>query len=105
MKTAFSRRSVACMALALGILTVAGGQTWKTLAQARAASTAVQPAQNVRYSEVKESDLKEWLTYLASDELQGRQILRSGDLRQGAQADLVEAPCKMRWNTVDERDL
>src|SRR5689334_14049466 len=78
MRTALSRRLVACIALALGILTAAGGQTWKTMAQARAASTAVQPAQNVRYSEVKEADLKEWLTYLSSDQMQGRQVFTEG---------------------------
>jgi hypothetical protein len=77
MKTAFSRRSVACMALAAGILTVAGGQTWKLAAQAPGASTAVQPA-TVRYSEVKESELRDWLTVLASDQMQGRQVFTEG---------------------------
>jgi len=78
MKTAFSRRSVGCVALALGVLTTAGGHTWKLAAQARAVSTAVQPAQGVRYSEVKESDMKEWLTYLSSDLMQGRQVFTEG---------------------------
>ena len=78
MKLAFSRRSIACVALAFGILTVAGGQSWKLAAQATAASTAVQPASGVRYSQVKESDMKEWLTYLASDQMQGRQVFTEG---------------------------
>jgi hypothetical protein len=78
MKTAFSRRSVACVALVSGILTVAGGQTWKLAAQARAVSTAVQPASGVRYSEVKEADLKDWLTVLSSDQMQGRQVFTEG---------------------------
>jgi hypothetical protein len=78
MKTAFSRRSVACAALISGILTVAGGQTWKLAAQARATSTAVQPAAGVRYSEVKEADLREWLTVLSSDQMQGRQVFTEG---------------------------
>jgi len=78
MKTAFSRRSIACVALAFGVLTVAGGHAWKLAAQARAASTAVQPAQGVRYSEVKESDMRDWLTYLSSDQMQGRQVFTEG---------------------------
>jgi hypothetical protein len=77
MKTAFSRRSIAGMALAVGFLTVAGGQTWKLAAQAPSASTAVQPA-GVRYSEVKESELRDWLTILASDQMQGRQVFTEG---------------------------
>jgi hypothetical protein len=78
MRAAFSRRSIACIALALGVLTVVGGQSWKLAAQNAAASTAVQPATNVRYSQVKESDLKDWLTVLASDEMQGRQVFTEG---------------------------
>ena len=78
MNTAFSRRSIACIALAVGILTVVGGQAWKLAAQAPAPSTAVQPATGVRYSQVKESDLKDWLTVLASDQMQGRQVFTEG---------------------------
>src|SRR5688572_857527 len=78
MKTAFSRRLVGCVALALGVLTAARGHTWKLAAQARAASTAVQPAQGVRYSEDKESDMKEWLTFLSSDLKQRRQVFTEG---------------------------
>jgi hypothetical protein len=77
MKTAFSRRSIACAGLALGIFTIAGGHAWNLAAQARAAATAIQPA-GVRYSEVKEAELKEWLTYLSSDEMQGRQVFTEG---------------------------
>jgi hypothetical protein len=48
------------------------GQPWRLLAQAPA------PATGVRYAQVAESDLREWLTYLASDELQGRQVFTEG---------------------------
>jgi hypothetical protein len=54
------------------LLAVAWGQPWRLLAQAPA------PAAGVRYSQVSESDLREWLSYLASDELQGRQVFTEG---------------------------
>ncbi len=78
MKMAFSRRSIACLALIVGILTVIGAQSLKLAAQSSPASTAVEPATGVRYSEVKESDLMEWLTYLSSDQMQGRQVFTEG---------------------------
>ncbi len=39
---------------------------------------APKPAAGVKYSQVSPQDLKDWLTYLASDELQGRQIYTEG---------------------------
>lgn len=39
---------------------------------------APKPAVGVKYSQVNPADLKDWLTYLASDELQGRQIYTEG---------------------------
>ena len=53
-------------------LAVAWGQPWRLLAQAPA------PATGVRFSQVSESDTREWLSYLASDELQGRQVFTEG---------------------------
>ena len=61
------------MLIAFGVfLTVAWGQPWRLLAQGPA------PATGVRFSQVSESDMREWLTYLASDELQGRQVFTEG---------------------------
>lgn len=39
---------------------------------------APKPATGVKYSQVSPGDLKEWLTYLASDELQGRAMYSEG---------------------------
>src|SRR5688572_24366779 len=44
---------------------------WALLAQ------GPQPAR-VKYARIGQNDLKEWLTYLASDTLQGRQIFTEG---------------------------
>jgi hypothetical protein len=61
------------MVLGVGVfLAVVAGQPWRLLAQAPT------PATGVRYAQVVESDLKEWLSYLASDELQGRQVFTEG---------------------------
>ena len=61
------------MLIAFGVfLTVAWGQPWRLLAQ------GPMPATGVRFSQISESDMREWLTYLASDELQGRQVFTEG---------------------------
>jgi hypothetical protein len=39
---------------------------------------AVKPATNVKFSQVSQDDMRQWLTYLASDELQGRQVFTEG---------------------------
>lgn len=39
---------------------------------------APKPSTGVKYSQVSPQDLKDWLTYLSSDELQGRQIYTEG---------------------------
>src|SRR5262249_33018402 len=39
---------------------------------------SVQPAAGVRYSQIAPDDMKEWLTYLASDELQARRVFTEG---------------------------
>ena len=50
---------------------VASGDVSRLLAQ-------VKPATNVKFSQVGQDDMKEWLSYLASDELQGRQVFTEG---------------------------
>jgi type II secretory pathway pseudopilin PulG len=45
---------------------------------AAAIAQAPHPATGVKYAQVSPSDMKEWLSYLASDELQGRQIYTEG---------------------------
>ena len=59
-------------AAALALLAFAGTlwQPWTVLAQAPAPS-------RVRYAQVSPADLKEWLTYLSSDTLQGRQVVHA----------------------------
>jgi len=47
-------------------------QSWNLVAQ------APQPATGVRYAQIGTDEMKEWLTYLASDELQGRQVFSEG---------------------------
>src|SRR5262245_31037395 len=73
MTKAHYKQLVQTMTLGLcTFLTVAWAQPWRLLAQAPA------PATGVRYSQISESDMKEWLSYLASDELQGRQVFTEG---------------------------
>jgi hypothetical protein len=58
--------------LALALLAVGLGQPWRLFAQ------APEPAKGVKFAQVSAADMKEWLTYLSSDELQGRQIFTEG---------------------------
>ena len=53
-------------------LVAACTRAWHLLAQ------APEPAKGVRFVPLSQADMKEWLTYLASDELQGRQIFTEG---------------------------
>jgi len=39
---------------------------------------APEPAKGVKYAQICPTDMKEWLTYLSSDELQGRQVFTEG---------------------------
>ena len=66
-----TRHIVGC---ALATLTVATLQPWNLVAQ----TPVVAPATGVRLARIQEQDLREWLTYLSSDELQGRQIYTEG---------------------------
>jgi hypothetical protein len=68
-----TRQRVQTLTLGMGVfLTVVWGQAWRLLAQGPT------PATGVRYAQIAESDMREWLTYLASDELQGRQVFTEG---------------------------
>jgi len=60
------------MTLGVAMLAASVVQPWRLLAQAPPLS------KGVKFSQVSEADLREWLTYLASDELQGRQIYTEG---------------------------
>src|SRR6478672_9147062 len=72
MKRLLGRQSTLKMVLAGSILVAGVAQPWKLVAQ------APQPATGVKYAQIAESDMKEWLTYLSSDELQGRQVFTEG---------------------------
>jgi hypothetical protein len=47
-------------------------QSWTLAAQAPA------PAKGVKFPTISQADLKEWLTYLSSDELEGREVFTEG---------------------------
>jgi hypothetical protein len=65
-------RSIRVAALALAVLAGSWAQPWTLLAQ------APEPSKGVKYAQINPADLKEWLSYLASDGLQGRQIFTEG---------------------------
>ncbi len=67
-----SMRIVAGMSLA-AVLAFAG-----TSAGLLQAQQAPEPVKGVKFAQVSPGDLKEWLTYLASDQLTGRQIYTEG---------------------------
>ncbi len=58
--------------LAATVLVAVMARPWTLLAQ------GPQPAKGVKYPQISAADMKEWLSYLASDELQGRQIYTEG---------------------------
>jgi hypothetical protein len=58
-----------CLAVGAAVLTIA--QPWTLLAQAPVPS-------KVRFAAISETDMREYLGYLASDALQGRQIYTEG---------------------------
>lgn len=57
--------------LAAASLVIGASQPWGLLAQAPAPS-------NVKFATINESEMKQWLTYLASDALQGRDAFTEG---------------------------
>jgi len=67
-----NRRSVRIALLAIAALTLTASQPWTLLAQ------APEPAKGVKFAQISPAEMKEWLTYLSSDELQGRQIFTEG---------------------------
>jgi len=42
------------------------------------AAQVVEPAKNIKYAQISPDEMKEWLTYLASDELTGRRVFTEG---------------------------
>src|SRR6187399_1658361 len=71
------RDSIRNTAMVFVLLTAVWTQPWKVLAQ-NTQSPAPQPATGVKYPTISPEEMKEWLTYLASDQLQGRQIFTEG---------------------------
>ena len=67
-----TRKSHRILVFALAVLVASAVQPWRLLAQAPS------PAKGVKFAQISEADMKEWLTYLSSDELQGRQIYTEG---------------------------
>jgi hypothetical protein len=71
MRGSSSNRSIRVGILAVAVL-AAAAQPWTLLAQ------APEPAKGVKFAQISPADMKEWLSYLASDELLGRQIYTEG---------------------------
>lgn len=69
MKTSLSGRNTG---LITAFLFFVWAQPWRLAAQ------GPEPAKRVKYSQIGQADLKEWLTYLSSDELGGRQVFTEG---------------------------
>jgi Peptidase family M28 len=65
-------RSIRIGLLAAGVMAALAAQPWTLLAQ------GPQPAKGVKYAQISPAEMKEWLTYLSSDELLGRQIYTEG---------------------------
>jgi hypothetical protein len=60
------------VSLILALLFFVWAQPWKLAAQ------APEFAKSVKYSQISPAEMKEWLTYLSSDELSGRQVFTEG---------------------------
>ncbi len=72
MKRDVTRRTVRIGGLALVVLAAALARPWGLLAQAPA------PSPGVRFAQINAAEMREILTYLASDALQGRQVYTEG---------------------------
>ena len=72
MASTITRRSIPCAALFVCVYALVVTQPWTLLAQSNRRNATQKP------SPISESDLREWLGYLASDELQGRQVFTEG---------------------------
>ena len=66
-----NRASLRLAVVSIAVL-AAGAGSWRLFAQ------APEPAKGVKYAQINQADMKEWLTYLSSDELQGRQVFTEG---------------------------
>jgi hypothetical protein len=66
-----NRASLRLAVVSIAVL-AAGAGSWRLFAQ------APEPAKGVKYAQISQADMKEWLTYLSSDELQGRQVFTEG---------------------------
>ncbi len=64
--------SIRIGAIAVAVMALVFARPWTLFAQ------GPQPARGVKYSQISPAEMKEWLSYLASDELQGRQIYTEG---------------------------
>ena len=69
--------SVRNAAMVFALMAAIWAQPWKLVAQ-NAPQDAPQPATGIPYAAINPDEMKEWLTYLASDQLQGRQIFTEG---------------------------
>jgi hypothetical protein len=72
MRTRGKRTFRNAVLLALVVLGTTLVQPWRLFAQGH------QPATPVKYAQINPEDMREWLSYLASDELQGRQVFTEG---------------------------
>jgi Peptidase family M28 len=77
MKRIRSGASVRNAAMLFVVLAAAWTQPWRMHAQSKP-SLPPEPATGTRYATISPDDMKEWLSYLASDQLQGRQIFTEG---------------------------
>jgi hypothetical protein len=66
--------SIPVSAIAAVVLALSLAQPWRLFAQ----TLAPEPAKGVKYAQVSATEMKDWLTYLSSDELQGRQVFTEG---------------------------
>jgi len=78
MKRFNGRESIRNCSMVFVLLAVACTQPWKLLAQDTNAGNAPQPATGIQFAAISPDEMKEWLTYLSSDQLQGRQIFTEG---------------------------
>ncbi|HEY1307458.1 MAG TPA: M28 family peptidase [Vicinamibacterales bacterium] len=59
-------------------LTVSSAMVFACAVGGTLLAQAPEPSKGIKYAQINPADLKEWLTYLASDELQGRQVFTEG---------------------------
>ncbi|HEV3141728.1 MAG TPA: hypothetical protein VGY57_14485, partial [Vicinamibacterales bacterium] len=72
MRSTFVRRTLTFAGLMTALSAIALHHPSTVLAQ------APHPAAGVKYAQISPAEMKEWLSYLSSDELQGRQIFTEG---------------------------